>query len=162
VTDWEALVREHGRAVYATAFRILGHAAEAEETVQDVFLAALRARRTVRLWPAWLRHVATRRALDRLRRRPPTQPLEGFDPATVVGPADEAAGNELAEQLRAALARLPPREAEVFCLRFLDDLSNQQIADALGLAPGAAGVALHRARAKLAQWLRPFVPGGEP
>jgi RNA polymerase sigma-70 factor, ECF subfamily len=158
VSDWEALVRDQGRAVYLTAFRILGHAAEAEEVVQDAFLAAWRARGTVENWPAWLRHVATRRALDRLR-RPPSRSLDGLDPPAAGSPEADAIGNELSAQLRAALTDLAPREAEVFCLRYLDGLANQEIAVALGIAPGAVGVALHKARAKLESRLRPIVTG---
>ncbi len=45
--------------------------------------------------------------------------------------------------------RVAQREAEVFCLRYFDDLPNQKIAEVLNMQPGAVGVALHKARAKL-------------
>ena len=71
VTDWERIVRDHGPLVYGTAWRILGHAADTEDVVQEVFIEANRIRltRTVRQWPGLLRRLAACRALDRLRQR---------------------------------------------------------------------------------------------
>jgi RNA polymerase sigma factor (sigma-70 family) len=47
------------------------------------------------------------------------------------------------------LTELPPRQAQAFCLRYLNDMSYRQIAKELGIKTNAAGVLLHRARAKL-------------
>jgi RNA polymerase sigma-70 factor (ECF subfamily) len=152
VTDWERIVREHGPRVFGTAWRILGHAADAEDVVQEVFLQAhqLQQTRPVRFWGAFLRRLAACRALDRLRQRRATVPLDGHDPiGAETGPEEAAIGHELADQLRDAVARLPEREAGVFCLRYYEDLSYEEIAEVLGISVGAAGVALHKARAKL-------------
>ena len=152
MTDWDRLVREHGPAVFGTAWRILGHAADTEDVVQEVFLEAyrLRAAEPVRCWPALLRRLAACRALDRLRQRRPTVSLNGVQVAANGGGPEEAAiGRELAERLRRAVGELPQREATVFCLRYFDDLPNQRIAEILSIQPGAVGVALHKARAKL-------------
>jgi RNA polymerase sigma-70 factor (ECF subfamily) len=160
VTDWDALVREHGPMVFATAWRVLGHAADAEDVVQEVFLEAYRLRRAraVRHWPGLLRRLAACRALDRLRQRKPAQPLDGVFPAAPPeGPEEVAVGRELAERLRAAVANLSEREAAVFCLRYFDDLSYQEIADTLNVRPGAVAVALHKARARLEVLLGEFV-----
>ena len=48
-----------------------------------------------------------------------------------VGPEAAAIEHELAERLRQAIAQLPDREAAVFCLRYFDDLSYQDIAKVL-------------------------------
>jgi RNA polymerase sigma-70 factor, ECF subfamily len=163
VTDWERLVREHGPVVYGTAWRILGHAADTEDVVQDVFLEAyrLRAAESVRCWPALLRRLAACRALDRLRQRRAVLSVNGLSVASNGDdPEATAIGRELAERLRQAVAELPEREATVFCLRYFDDLPNQQIADILNLQPGAVGVALYKARAKL-EALLTEAPAGE-
>jgi RNA polymerase sigma-70 factor (ECF subfamily) len=152
VTDWDEIVRRYGPAVFATAWRVLGHAADAEDVVQEVFLQAHRLRQgiVVRAWPALLRRLATCRALDRLRRRRAHLPLDGLDlPGGADAPDAVAEGHELADRLRQALAHLAPRESSVFCMRYFDDLSNEQIAEALGLSAGAVAVALHKARARL-------------
>ena len=76
--------------------------------------------------------------------------LTGLSVASRNGDPEAAAvGKELAERLRRAVAELPEREASVFCLRYFEDLPNQRIAEILSIQPGAVGVALHKARARL-------------
>ncbi len=152
MTDWDRMVREHGPVVFGTAWRILGHVADTEDVVQEVFLQAYRMRsaQPVRHWPGLLRRLATCRALDRLRQRKPSVSLD--DLALVCsrdGPEATAIGRELAERLRQSLSELPEREGAVFCLRYFDDLSYQQIADTLDINRGAVASALHKARVRL-------------
>jgi RNA polymerase sigma-70 factor (ECF subfamily) len=152
VTDWDRIVRDYGPLVFATAWRILGHVADTEDIVQEVFLQVHQLLRThtVRHWPGLLRRLAACRALDRLRQRKNTVSLNGQ--ALVdrdEGPEAAAVEHELAERLRRAIAQLPDREAAVFCLRYFDDLSYQDIAQALHIRTGAAASALHKARLKL-------------
>jgi RNA polymerase sigma-70 factor (ECF subfamily) len=161
VTDWDRIVREHGPLVYRVAWRILGHAADTEDVVQDVFLQAYQMNQAepVRWWAALLRRLATCRALDRLRQRKACVPLDGLEVASGPdGPEAIALGHELAERLRRALASLTPREASVFCLRYFEDLSYQHIAETLGIPSGAVGTALHKARARLEALLLEPVP----
>jgi RNA polymerase sigma-70 factor (ECF subfamily) len=152
LTDWNRIVREYGPLVFATAWRILGHAADTEDVVQEVFLQVHQMQQTnpVRHWPALLRRLAACRALDRLRQRKTTIPLNGL---ALIGPDEgpEAAAveHELAERLRRAIGHLADREAAVFCLRYFEDLSYQDIADALHIRTGAVASALHKARQKL-------------
>ena len=134
MTDWNRIVREHGPLVFGTAWRILGHAADTEDVVQEVFLEVHRIGQSqpVRHWPALLRRVAACRALDRLRQRRAAVSLDGlvlFAPGD--DPEEVAVGRELAERLRQAVAQLPEREGAVFCLRYFEELSYQQIAETL-------------------------------
>jgi RNA polymerase sigma-70 factor (ECF subfamily) len=152
VTDWERIVLIHRRLVFHTARRILGHVADAEDVVQEVFLQAHRMQQTtvIRCWEGLLRWLAACRALDQLRQRCATVPL---DDLSLVSEADApeavAIERELSARLRQAIERLPRREAAVFCLHYFDDLSHAQIADTLQIRPGAVATALHRARARL-------------
>jgi RNA polymerase sigma-70 factor (ECF subfamily) len=162
VTDWDRIVREHGPLVFGTAWRILGHEADAEDVVQEVFLQVHQtyAAEPVRCWPALLRRLAACRALDRLRQRRPSVPLDGL--ALIGngdGPEAEAVGHELAERLRQAIAQLPRREGKVFCLRYFEDYSYQQSAESLKVTTGAVATALHKARAKLELMLAEAVKG---
>jgi RNA polymerase sigma-70 factor (ECF subfamily) len=70
------------------------------------------------------------------------------------GPDGHAEASELSARLREALGRLPSRQAEVFCLRFLNELSYEDIGRQLGMKPSAVGVALHRARGRLRALLK--------
>jgi RNA polymerase sigma-70 factor (ECF subfamily) len=165
VADWDRIVREHGPLVFGTAWRILGHAADAEDVVQEVFLEAYRMCNAgpIRHWGGLLRRMAACRALDRLRQRRGTQALEGLSlPSREDDPEQAAVGKELAQSLRRAISQLPEREAEVFCLRYFEDLSYQEIAGALHISSGAVGVALHKARTKLEALLHVPVNGESP
>ena len=161
MTDWAKVVREHGPMAFETAWRVLGNASDAEDAVQEAFADALRLHRGrgVRNWGALLRHLATCRSLDLLRKRrgaPAPATLLADAPAPHASRPDAAAvATEAAALLRDALATLPRREAEVFSLRYFGDLSNPQIAEALGITAGAAAVALHKARARLQAVFQP-------
>ena len=165
MTDWDAVVREHGPAVWRTAYRLLAREADAADCFQNTFVSAvaLAAAEPVRNWPAVLRRLASARALELLRARyraarvaalpdvPPADP-------TAPDPLAAASGGELAEALRGALSAIDPQQAEVFCLVCLEGLSNAAAADLLAITPNHAGVLLHRARAALRERLRAFDP----
>ena len=89
VTDWKLIVDQHGPLVWATASRLLGNHADAQDCFQETFFEAIKLarREPVRDWGSLLRHLATVRALDllrvRCRRRSRTDALA--DPAAAVG-----------------------------------------------------------------------------
>lgn len=152
VNDWDTLVREHGPTVFGAAWRILGHVADTEDVVQDVFLEVHRIwqNRPVRNWGGLLRRLSACRALDRVRQRKSLVPLDGLSLTEYTpGPEETAIGAELADRLRAALAQLPEREGTVFALRYFEDMPYHQIAETLEITGGAVATALHKARAKL-------------
>jgi RNA polymerase sigma-70 factor, ECF subfamily len=158
LTDWATVVREHGPMAFETAWRILGNACDAEDAVQEAFLTALRlhGQTPVRNWAALLRHLATCRALDLLRKR---RRCGGFESEPVAPlssrPDAVAVASERAMALRNALAQLPARETEVFSLRYFGGLSNPEIAETLDITVGAVGVALYKARTRLRALLQP-------
>jgi RNA polymerase sigma-70 factor, ECF subfamily len=153
LTDWAAIAREHGGMAFETAWRILGNASDTEDAVQEAFMDALRIHRqptVIGNWGALLRHLASRRALDLLRKRRPVLPIVADLPAPQRNSADASSDmGELVCLVRQALAQLPSREAEVFSLRCFGDLSNPEIAEQLGIRVGAVAVALHKARLHL-------------
>jgi RNA polymerase sigma-70 factor (ECF subfamily) len=156
MVDWNGIIDREGPAVWRTVCRLLTHRADAEECFQETFLAALELwrRQPVRSPRAALQRLATARAIDRLRQRyrrtqreSPRRSAAVADPAP--SPADRAAAAELAQALRAALADLPDRQADVFCLHCLEGFSYTEVAETLGVSVDSVGVLLHRARAKL-------------
>lgn len=163
-TDWNQLVEQHSGLVWTTVRRLLDPP-DAADCFQDAFVAALQLaqRRHVENWPATLRCLATARAIDRLRRRSRlAQRMNGkaaaLDTGSQTGPLAQLVAGELQARARALIARLPPREAEVVCLRHLSELSNAEVADVLGLRAGAVAVLLHKAHRRLQTWLE----GEEP
>ena len=165
MVDWDGIIDREGPAVWRTVRRLLTHRADAEECFQETFLAALQLwrREPMRSPRAALQHLATARAIDRLRQRYRAAEHLSAEPLTQVAdasqsPADVAASAELAEALRAALSELPGKQADAFCLHGLDGYSYREVGDALDLSVDAVGVLLHRARARLRELLAARAP----
>ena len=161
MTDWKSIVRQHGRIVWHTVYRLVGNDADAWDCFQETFLEAVKVDRKepVRDWSALLRHLATARALDLLRvhcrQRGRIGPL--LDPRVVIsrepGPQQAAEADELAGRLEAAIAQLPARQAEVFCLCRFDGMTYREAATRLALETNTVGVLLHRASKRLRRML---------
>jgi len=166
VIDWQVIIEEHGQAVWRIAYRLLGNRADAADCFQETFVSALEfcRRHRVRNFSGLLTRLATARAIDQLRRRFRRTNFESGlaelpdVQSTNPGPAQQ---QELTDGLRELLSELPPHEAQAFCLRYLNDMSYRQIADGLGVTSNAAGVLLHRARAKLKESFELSVKEGQ-
>jgi RNA polymerase sigma-70 factor (ECF subfamily) len=159
--DWEELMRREGSAVWRTAYRLLRSEVDADECFQETFLAALEVsnRQPVRNWPALMQRLATSRAIDRIRKHLRRRQREEVADLRLLeaahsDPSQQAQLAELSSALRWAVAQLPERQAEVFCLHELGDWSHQQIADQLGISANSVGVILHRTRQKLQELLK--------
>lgn len=154
---WDEILTDHGPAAYRAAWRVLGHAADTEDAVQDALLDGLKLHRTqaVANWGGLLRHLCVCRALDLLRRRRSAGPLPVDHPARTADPAALAEAGELESRFRRALATLAPREAEVFTLHHFADCDNARIAEQLCLSPEAVATALYKARQRLRAILQP-------
>jgi RNA polymerase sigma-70 factor (sigma-E family) len=127
-----------------TARRVTGDPWTAEDcAVEALAKAHVRWSRVGELpWKdAWLLKVASREALGKLRRHPPL-------PAAVDA-GDEADAVVLRRALAAALAHLPRRQRETVVLRYICDLSETDVASALGVSAGTVKTHLHRAIASL-------------
>jgi RNA polymerase sigma-70 factor (ECF subfamily) len=154
--DWQSIVRDHGPAVWRTAYRLLANHSDASDCFQEAFLAAfeITGREPVRNIPGLLVRLATTRAIDRLRQknRQEQRRTDLHDPRAAnrdLDPLDQAQTSDLACQLREQIRLLPPQEARVFCLRYLEDMSYRQIARELNIAINVVGVSLYRAKARL-------------
>jgi RNA polymerase sigma-70 factor, ECF subfamily len=166
VVDWAQIVQQHGPLVWTTVYRLLRHDADAADCFQRTFLSALVLSRTqtVRNWPGLLRRLGTARALESLRQRlrqaQRLRPLLGEVGvvSSTPEPNQAAAIRELSNHLRAALAELDARQAQVFCLICLDGLSYAETAEQLGLTVSHVGVLLNRARLILRERLRGHEP----
>lgn len=133
---------------------VVGDLGTAEELAQEAFV------RLHRHWSrvcrfdnpeAWVRRVALNRAFSwrrREARRPALELAATRPPHTLVDRTEERL-----DVLRAVRA-LPPRERALVALYHLEDRPLDEVAAVLGLSPGAAKVALHRARRRLATHLR--------
>lgn len=145
----------YGDFVYRTAYAVMGVAGDAEDVLQDVFLGlpeALRHYEDRGAIKAWLRTVAARTALMRLRRRRRNAEvaLEAWPGAA---PPESPA---VRLTLETALASLPDALRTVFVLREVEGYTHAEIASILGIGIPASKVRLHRARKMLRDYLERF------
>ncbi len=164
----EQLYRQHAAVAFRAAYRVTGDRQDAEDALQTVFLRLAGRSAPPDLGPgaaAYLRRAATNAALDLVTsaRARLTTRLEAVPSAragdSAPGPEAQQRGRELAAGLRAALARLNRRAAEMFALRYFEDLDNNDIARLFQTTPGTVAVTLHRARARLHEELGAHLGG---
>ena len=161
------LVNRHQRRVWMVCRQYVG-AAEADAAAQDAFFKAFtgiadfdgRAE-----FSTWLTRIAINTCLDELRRRRRERAVEDDEDGTgengVVGRiADQEAGPEARSMQRQAVAslalheaRLPPRQREIFRLRFYAEMGLEEIAAALDVHVGTVKTQLHRAVRRLREEL---------
>lgn len=164
---YRELVERHQASVYNLISRIVRDPGTAEELTQDTFVKAFGALHTFdpsyRLI-TWLLRIAHNTAIDHLRRRrPDTVPLdsggEGPPSEALLVDRSQRTPLELAEQadlrrvLDWALAQLRPEYRRLVVLRYLEDLSYEEMVEVVGLPLGTVKSHLHRARAEMARLL---------
>jgi RNA polymerase sigma factor (sigma-70 family) len=138
----------HAGLIIASAARVLGNLADAEDVAQDIAEKLLKSRPPrVRNWPAYLRTLAVNKAVDGLRRRKDSADAEL--PAAGSDPEAAAYNDQRANILRRAIARLPKRDGQIFSLYYFGDLTHGDIAERMNMTANAVGVTLHRIRARL-------------
>lgn len=161
---FEGIFRRYVSRVYRQALRIMGNEADAEEVVQEVFLAVYKKAKTFRgqsAFSTWLFRLTVNTALTKLRRRKKGEevPIDDYLPRfqedghhqvrPVIdwseGIDDLLVKEELQEIIRQAIDQLPAVDKAVL-VSDLDGVSNRQIGEALGLSVQAVKARLHRAR----------------
>jgi len=130
----------YGRLVYSIALRVLKDTAAAEDVMQEIFF---------RLWQdptrrgsdrgtlaAWLAVVARNRAVDGLRRRKPTDPVDEVPLAAKGDLAEEVVQRGLMEKLQRQMEKLPAEQHRPIDMAFFEGLTHNEIAERTGLPLG--------------------------
>jgi RNA polymerase sigma-70 factor, ECF subfamily len=162
---FEAFLLEFQDMVYATALRLLGNEAEAEDVAQTVFLKAFERFDQVGTSPSapgWLKTVTTNACLNHLSRyrnrwrffselgREESESVDSMTPDPASGTLHPALGTlDTDEALDHALMNLPPHQRVPIVLFHFDDLSYQEIAGRLGVSVGKIKTDIHRGREAL-------------
>lgn len=167
-TDLERIFRENHAMVFRAAYRVTGNANDAEDVLQTVFLRMLKRdpdAEPVGNMASFLHRSAVNAALDLMRSRANIRniPLDELEPV-LSEPAHRRpdrvqASGEIREWLRGALARLNPRIAEMFMLRFFEGKENPEIARLLNTTPGTVAVTLSRTRDRLEKEYQVYMGG---
>lgn len=173
--DW---VEKHGDYLYRSALLRVRNDTVAEEVVQETFLAALQAKERFAGQSSertWLVGIMKHKIMDHFRRsaREQTDPVEDVAGRDLQDPFDEeghwrqgAAGpkawadpsgaldrQQFWQALKVCLGKLPPRAANVFTLREIDDVPSEEICATMSISKANLWVMLHRARMQLRKCL---------
>ena len=164
---YRALVERHSRAVLTLVTRLVRDQGVAEELSQDAFVKAFGALRSFDSsykFSNWILRIAHNVAIDYLRKaRPPIVSIDdevsGRETADALADArepsafDRAVRRDFKDDLEAALAKLRPEFRRLVVMRYLEDLSYEDISEVVGLPLGTVKSHLHRARAALGRLL---------
>lgn len=160
---FELLMRRYNRRLFRIARAMLGNDAEAEDVVQETFVAVFtRIGQYSEKHPfgAWLTRIALNNAVSRLRRGTRTRAvydLAGAAPdhesSTLASPEDAASLAEGRRALQRAIDALEPAHRTVLVMRDVEEMSGAAVAACLGISEAAVRVRLHRARERLRQQL---------
>ena len=149
LAGFAGLYERHFDAVFRAALRVTGRPADAEDVLQTVFLRVLSGSEqaeAARRPAAYFRRAAVNAAVDLLRRRAVRAETTYDDQAPHAAIESELL---LKEQLRRAIATLDSDDATLFVLRYVEGLSNQELADEFQLEKNNVAVRLHRIRVRL-------------
>ena len=165
---FRVLVERYERPVYGILLRMVRRVETAEDLAQETFLKAFRALGRFdpeRKFSSWLFKIAHNAALDALRREG-HEPLsldaplsDGDEPPELPAdpraenPFERTAGRDLGRALEGALRKLRPQYREILLLRFVEELSYEEMAEVLGAPLGTVKIHLFRARRDLARAL---------
>ena len=162
------LVQRYQARVYSLAYRMLRIREDAEDITQETFVRMFRAASRYdpeRPFSSWLFTIASRLCIDHMRRRRvPTismfQREHGSTeewtlelPDQGPGPVEETEQLEEEQRMRALVDRLPEHYRIVVMLRHQEDLSYEEIAEALDMPLGTIKARIHRARGLLRELL---------
>lgn len=179
---FEGFVRDQAGRVKAVAERFLRNEQDANDVVQETFLAAFKAVRSFEgksQLTAWLHRIAINASLMKLRTRhrhaeQVVEPeMEALLPrfvglgvhaspqrAFVETPEEETIREETRAFVRECIDRLPEQYRSALLLRDIEGFNNEDVAEHLGVSVNAAKIRVHRARQALRALLAPRL--GEP
>lgn len=147
ISSFEQLYKQNYKRIYLFARRMTNSIGDAEDIVQDTFVKAwqnLASFRTQSLFHTWLRTIATRVSIDRLRMKNAlvwrqTSEFQDVYPAVLDRP-------DTSRDLEKMISQLPDGARSIFVLHDIEGFKHQEISKIAGIALGTSKAQLHRAR----------------
>lgn len=151
---FDRLVLAHSERVFRLALRMLNNREEAEDIQQETFLCAYRSLGKFRgesSFATWLYSIASHQCLSRIRwklRRPGTDPVESLIemPSEDGDPEEQLLASESARQVQLCLEALAPADRLLLVLKFVEQLSHEEIAEVLHCSEQSSRSRLFRAK----------------
>jgi RNA polymerase sigma-70 factor (ECF subfamily) len=131
-----SLFERYAKLVYSVALRVLRDPATAEDVLQEIFMQVWRHPESFSATRGslggWLAVVARNRAIDCLRRRRPTEPVEEVALASTCNLGNETERNLMMEKARVVIGQLPREQRKTLEMAFFDGLTHTEIAEMTG------------------------------
>jgi RNA polymerase sigma factor (sigma-70 family) len=155
---YSGLYNQHAGAVYNTILRLVDHTAEAEDILQESFVAAFQGIdgfKNTGGFRAWVKRIAINKSIDWMRKRKlrfvQLEPGQAMVEEDVI---DEAIFEFTIDAVNEAIAGLPDGYRTVFNLFAVEQLSHTEISQMLGLQNTTVRSQYHRAKHKILETLR--------
>ena len=159
---FDFLVERYQRDIYRLCYRYVNDPQDANDVAQEVFLKAYRAIGKFRgdsSFSTWLYRIAVNTCLNfRSARRPEGEELSDALPDHRAGALARMEDEERAEQVRAAVSRLPEKQRATLILKIYHELTHEEVAGIVGSSVGTVKANLFHALGNLRKMLR---AGGE-
>lgn len=163
---YEEIVTTFQHRLYHVCYRMLSNQQEAEDIAQEAFVRAYTNLHTFdqkRKFSTWLFRIATNLCIDRIRKKKPDYYLDANVPGTegltmysqvaadTEMPEEEVEKMEVQKRVQFEINKLSDKYRSVIILRYIEELSLQEISEILELPLGTVKTRLHRGRAALKQ-----------
>jgi len=153
---YSELIARYGPRIHGFLHRLVGNAHDAEDLTQDVFVKAyqnIHSFDTQRSFRPWIFTIARRTAANFWRKKRPTVQIENDPPSHATDPREKAESQDDCERIWKFAHTLKKRYFQVLWLRYREEFSMQEIAEAMEITNINTKVLLHRARSDLAKKL---------
>lgn len=163
------IVEIYSNSIYQLGYRMLGNRHEAEDIAQEAFIRAyvnIKSFNQDLKFSTWLFRIATNLCIDRIRKKKPDYYLDaevsGTDGLTMYSqlssnsplPEKELESLELQETVQKEILKLPEKYRSVIVLKYIEELSLNEISEILDMPLGTVKTRIHRGREALRQQLR--------
>jgi RNA polymerase sigma-70 factor (ECF subfamily) len=147
----------YSKAMYNTAWRVVGNEAEAQDVLQEAFTSAFRHLEYYRgdaSFGSWLKRIVVNKALNVIqKRRFERMPEdEDWDVAEEEVPADYA-DSLTVDRVKRGIGELPDGYRAVLSLYLLEGYDHQEISEIMNISESTSKSQLNRAKARLRDWL---------
>lgn len=156
---YTALYNQHAGPVYNTILRLVAHTGEAEDLLQETFVAAFRSIAELKNaagFAGWVKRIAINKSIDTIRKR--KMRFVEFEPGLISEEEDDIT-DELEfeytiDAINEAIASLPEIYRTVFTLYAMENIPQAEIARMLGVEHTTVRTQYHRARWKILNKLK--------
>jgi RNA polymerase sigma-70 factor (ECF subfamily) len=158
--SYEILYRKYATAMFNTSLRIVNNRSDAEDVLQEAFLAAFRFEQFdySSTFGAWLKRIVINKSIDFLRRKKLT--VIDIEDAVITNFTEETEQTDeeqikfKVEEIKQAVIKLPSGYRTVISLHLFEGYNYEEIAETMNISPITVRTQYHRAKQKLLQLIQ--------